>query len=173
MMIRKALKAMALGSAFMVTLGNAQVQAADAICYNCPPQWADWATQLKMIEKHLGYKLPHDNKNSGQTLSQLLAEKANPVADVAKVLCSSTNNYAQCENPKLEQLFEAMNKESDTAKVRVMMREYERIVLDEEAYVGHALWWYKINPYQSYVKGWKIAPSHYLNQQLDNVWLDK
>ena len=97
----------------------------------------------------------------------------NPVADVAKVLCSSTNNYAQCENPKLDELFEAMNKESDPKKVRSMMREYERIVLDEEAYIGHALWWYKINPHRSYVKGWKIAPSHYLNQQLDNVWLDK
>jgi len=56
---------------------------ADAICYNCPPQWADWASQLKSIEKNLGYKLPHDNKNSGQTLSQLLTEKDNPVADVA------------------------------------------------------------------------------------------
>lgn len=56
---------------------------ADAICYNCPPQWADWASQLKAIEKNLGYEIPHDNKNSGQTLSQLLAEKDNPVADVA------------------------------------------------------------------------------------------
>ena len=46
-------------------------------------QWADWATQLKMIKKHLGYDIPHDNKNSGQTLSQLLAEKNSPVADVA------------------------------------------------------------------------------------------
>ena len=56
---------------------------ADAICYNCPPQWADWASQLKAIEENLGYEIPHDNKNSGQTLSQLLAEKDNPVADVA------------------------------------------------------------------------------------------
>jgi len=56
---------------------------ADAICYNCPPQWADWASQLKAIEANLGLKIPHDNKNSGQTLSQLLAEKDNPVADVA------------------------------------------------------------------------------------------
>jgi len=56
---------------------------ADAICYNCPPQWADWASQLKAIEENLGFKIPHDNKNSGQTLSQLLAEKDNPVADVA------------------------------------------------------------------------------------------
>ena len=54
-----------------------------AICYNCPPMWADWASQLKAIEKHIGITLPHDNKNSGQTLTQLIAEKANPVADVA------------------------------------------------------------------------------------------
>lgn len=97
----------------------------------------------------------------------------NPVADVAKVLCSSGNNYSQCENAELEELFEKMNKESDPAKVRTMMRRYEKIVLDEEAYIGHALWWYKINPHRSYVKGWKIAPSHYLGQQLDTVWLDK
>ncbi len=54
-----------------------------AICYNCPPEWADWAAQLAAIEKQLGIRVPHDNKNSGQTLSQLIAEKANPVADVA------------------------------------------------------------------------------------------
>jgi putative spermidine/putrescine transport system substrate-binding protein len=53
------------------------------ICYNCPPMWADWASQLKAIQKHLGITMPHDNKNSGQTLSQLIAEKNNPVADVA------------------------------------------------------------------------------------------
>jgi putative spermidine/putrescine transport system substrate-binding protein len=38
---------------------------------------------LTAIEAELGVKMPHDNKNSGQTLSQLLAEKASPVADVA------------------------------------------------------------------------------------------
>ncbi len=57
--------------------------AADAICYNCPPQWADWASQLEAIKENLGLDIPHDNKNSGQTLSQLIAEKDNPVADVA------------------------------------------------------------------------------------------
>ena len=82
-MIGKALKTLAVGSTLMVTLGLHQAQAADAICYNCPPQWADWATQLKTIKQHLGYTIPHDNKNSGQTLSQLLAEKESPVADVA------------------------------------------------------------------------------------------
>jgi putative spermidine/putrescine transport system substrate-binding protein len=54
-----------------------------AICYNCPPEWADWGTQLKMIKEKTGITVPQDNKNSGQTLSQLVAEKANPVADIA------------------------------------------------------------------------------------------
>lgn len=59
------------------------LMAENAICYNCPPQWADWATQLKEIKKNTNISLPHDNKNSGQTLSQLLAEQKSPVADVA------------------------------------------------------------------------------------------
>ncbi len=57
--------------------------AEDAICYNCPPQWADWASMLEAIDEKLDIQLPHDNKNSGQTMSQLIAEKDNPVADVA------------------------------------------------------------------------------------------
>src|SRR6201998_433902 len=60
----------------------APAQAADVICYNCPPQWADFATMLKSIKSDLGYDIPFDNKNSGQALSQIIAEKANPVADV-------------------------------------------------------------------------------------------
>jgi len=58
-------------------------QAADtAICYNCPPDWADWGTQLKAIASSTGVQVPLDNKNSGQSLAQLVAEKAAPVADV-------------------------------------------------------------------------------------------
>ena len=57
-------------------------KAADVICYNCPPEWADWASMLKAIKADLKYDIPHDNKNSGQALAQILAEKANPVGDI-------------------------------------------------------------------------------------------
>ncbi|MFC5397359.1 ABC transporter substrate-binding protein [Undibacterium jejuense] len=53
-----------------------------AICYNCPPEWADWGTQLKTIQMRLGIQIPPDNKNSGQSITAMIAEKANPVADV-------------------------------------------------------------------------------------------
>lgn len=65
------------------SLFSSLAQAADAaICYNCPPEWADWGTQLNAIAKDTGIQVPQDNKNSGQALAQLVAEKGNPVADV-------------------------------------------------------------------------------------------
>lgn len=61
-----------------------QATAADtAICYNCPPEWADWASQLEAIQEETGIRVPPDNKNSGQTLAALVSEQSNPVADVA------------------------------------------------------------------------------------------
>lgn len=65
-----------------VAVGTAAGQSPTVICYNCPPEWADWASQLKSIKDATGITVPHDNKNSGQSLSQLIAEKARPVADV-------------------------------------------------------------------------------------------
>ena len=74
-----------LALAFAMLAGGAAAwaQGQVAICYNCPPEWADWAAQLRAIKEATGIAVPHDNKNSGQTLSQLIAEKARPVADVA------------------------------------------------------------------------------------------
>ena len=69
----------------LVALGLASSAAAfaqNAICYNCPPEWADWGTQLRAIKASTGVNVPADNKNSGQALAQLVAEKAKPVADI-------------------------------------------------------------------------------------------
>jgi len=64
-------------------LTGVSLSAETATCYNCPFEWADWGSELKAIKENLGIDVPHDNKNSGQTLSQIIAEKNNPVADVA------------------------------------------------------------------------------------------
>lgn len=65
-----------------LSLGPALAQGQTVLCYNCPPEWADWASQLKAIKEATGITVPHDNKNSGQSLSQLIAERASPVADI-------------------------------------------------------------------------------------------
>jgi len=72
-----------LSLVLLLCCAGGSLAAQTATCYNCPPEWADWAAQLKAIRDTLGIEVPFDNKNSGQALSQLIAEKANPVADVA------------------------------------------------------------------------------------------
>jgi peptide/nickel transport system substrate-binding protein len=53
------------------------------------------------------------------------------------------------------------------------MRAYEKHTLDTMTHEIVLPYWYRIVLARSYVKGWKISPSHYLNQDLGNVWLDK
>ncbi len=97
----------------------------------------------------------------------------NPIADVTKFLGSSGNNYGQYEDQVLEDVYGRLERAPTVDEQRALMRQYEKRALDEMAHMGISLWWYKINPHRSYVKGWNIAPSHYLNQQLDNVWVDR
>jgi len=64
-------------------------------------------------------------------------------------------------------------REPDFGKQRSLMRQFEKLVLDTQAHEMFLLWRYRIVPYRSYVKGWKISPSHYVNQDLATIWLDK
>lgn len=79
---RIVLQAAGAAAATSVLMPSAWAQAARAVCYNCPPEWADWGGMLRLIGQRLNLQVPPDNKNSGQSLAALIAERAKPVADV-------------------------------------------------------------------------------------------
>ena len=99
----------------------------------------------------------------------------NPLVDVSKYLSDdrSGSQYGQYQDREVDALFDKMNQSGDTKEQRKLMRQMEKLTLDTHANAFITLWWNRIIPHRSYVKGWKISPSHYLNQSLDNVWLDK
>ena len=99
----------------------------------------------------------------------------NPPIDTARYLPRSISkgNFGYYEDPKEIELYQKMLHETDPQKQRAAMRLFENYVLDEQAHMIWAMWWHRIVPYRSYVKGWKISPSHYLNQDLATIWLDK
>ena len=97
----------------------------------------------------------------------------NPISDISKWLGSAGSNYAAYEDPVLEDLHGKMLRSADNAEVAKLMREFETHAISKQAHMLPTLWWRRISVYRSYVKGWKTSPSHYLNQHLDNVWLDK
>ena len=99
----------------------------------------------------------------------------NPLLDGTKYLphSVSTANFANFEDPEEVDLYNRMLRETDFTKQRALMREFEKLVLDTHAHEILLLWRYRIVPYRSYVKGFKISPSHYVNQDLAQIWLDK
>ena len=99
----------------------------------------------------------------------------NPLLDVAKVLPRSVypENYGGYEDPKLIELYNAMLHETDPAKQREKMRAFETYALDTQVDTIMTPWWERIIVARSYMKGWKISPSHYINLNLANIWLDK
>jgi peptide/nickel transport system substrate-binding protein len=99
----------------------------------------------------------------------------NPLMDIQKFLPSSVDaeNYARYDDKQAVDLYDAMLHESDPAKQRSAMRAFETYMLDTQAHAMWVLWWHRIVPYRGYVKGFKIAPTHFLNQDLARLWLDK
>jgi peptide/nickel transport system substrate-binding protein len=99
----------------------------------------------------------------------------NPLLDGTKYLPRSVSdaNYGNYDDATEIDIYNRMLRETDFARQRDLMRQFERRVLDTEAHEMFLLWRYRIVPYRSYVKGWKISPSHYVNQDLATIWLDK
>ena len=61
----------------------------------------------------------------------------------------------------------------DPVERRSLVRALEKRLIDEEVHVFYTLQWHRIIPHSAKVKGWTVTPSHYLNNQLDTVWLSE
>ncbi len=84
----------------------------------------------------------------------------------------SSINYAGYIDRELDELYEKQSGELDSKKRYAVLREFEKYEL-EQAYIVPTIWWHRIIVHDKRLKGWKITPSHYLNQDLATVWLDQ
>ncbi len=96
----------------------------------------------------------------------------NPTADIQQFISKDRTdaNHGHYTDRKLDQLFDAQMREPDFAKQKKLFNEFERYLNDQALYMT-TLWWHRITIQSSKVQGWTITPSHYLNQQLETVWL--
>jgi ABC-type transport system substrate-binding protein len=53
------------------------------------------------------------------------------------------------------------------------VRDFERRLLDEEAHYFYTLQWHRIIPHSAKIHSWTVTPSHFVNNQLDGVWLSE
>ena len=81
-------------------------------------------------------------------------------------------NYARYNDSVLDDLYDKQSRATDPKERLKLLRQFEKRVIDEKAYqFPPTLWWQRIVPHWTKVKGWKITPSHYVNQDLRDVWI--
>jgi peptide/nickel transport system substrate-binding protein len=98
-----------------------------------------------------------------------------PDLDLYKFISTDKNpaNYGRYTDRVLDNLYDRQAKSRGPEERKQLIREFEKRLLDEEAHYLLTLQWHRIVPHSAKVKGWQITPSHYLNNQLDAVWLDQ
>ena len=99
----------------------------------------------------------------------------NPLLDVQPYLPTSVSseNYGYYEDPQEADLYNKMLHETEPQRQHAEMNDFQKLVMDTQAHATKILWWNRIIPFRSYVKGFKISPSHYVNMDLATIWLDK
>ena len=80
-------------------------------------------------------------------------------------------NFSRYKDPVLDDLFVRQSRAVDPEDRKKLLRAFEKRLLDEEAHYIYTLQWHRIIPHSAKVRGWTITPAHFLNQQLDTVWL--
>ncbi len=96
-----------------------------------------------------------------------------PDLDLYKFQSKDLNhaNYSRYTDRVLDELYQKQSRATDPEERKRLIREFEKRLLDEEAHYLYTLQWHRIVPHSARVRGWTITPSHYLNNQLDTVWL--
>ena len=135
--------------------------------------------------RQIGLRVRHEVQESSQYFKDLRAGNfevstdfqcgyvVDPDLDLYKFQSRSRSdaNYGRYADPVLDDLYVRQSRAVDPEQRRRYIRAFERRLLDEEAHYIHTLQWHRIVTHSSRVRGWTITPSHYLNNQLDTVWL--
>ena len=83
----------------------------------------------------------------------------------------SDRNFGRYKDPVLDDLYVKQARAVDPEERKRHLRAFEKRLLDEEVHYLYTLQWHRIVPHSARVRGWTITPAHFLNQQLDAVWL--
>lgn len=85
----------------------------------------------------------------------------------------SPANYGRYVDRVLDRLYTEQSRERDPARRLRLVRQFEKRVLDERAWQIYVLWWHRIIPHSTKLKGYKMGPAHHLDPDLQDVWVEE
>jgi peptide/nickel transport system substrate-binding protein len=81
-------------------------------------------------------------------------------------------NFSHYNDRTLDDLYEQQKRATDDKERGELIREFEKHLLDK-SWTAPVVWNHRIVVHSPALKGWRVLPSHYLNQDLASVWLDR
>jgi peptide/nickel transport system substrate-binding protein len=84
----------------------------------------------------------------------------------------SPRNMSRSKSPELDALYDKFNAASDDKQRMELAAAMQRLVVTEANSVP-VIWYSRLVAHVSTMKGWKIIPTHFANQDLADVWLDQ
>jgi peptide/nickel transport system substrate-binding protein len=109
-----------------------------------------------------------------EAAGQAESEENTPAFQLTKYVSHDLSpvNFAGSTDRFLDALFVAQAMTTDPRQRAKMVHDFERHALTE-AYTVPLLWWNRIVATSSKLRGWSITPSHFLGQDLTEVWIDR
>jgi len=84
----------------------------------------------------------------------------------------SPRNMTRNANPEFDAVYDKFKSATDAKERAVLAAQMQRMVVTAANSVP-VLWYSRLVAHVSNMKGWKIIPSHFANQDLADVWLDQ
>jgi peptide/nickel transport system substrate-binding protein len=154
---------------------------------NTPTPYEPVALFLIEEWKSVGINVTHDVKETAAWLGDARAsnydvaldfncnELDEPDIQLAKFTSASGLgrglNLGGYDDKTLDDMIAAQSKETDAAKRKQLVADIEKYAMDTMAWQTPTIWWYRIVPHHSKVRGWYVGSNHYTNQDLVSIWL--
>ena len=84
----------------------------------------------------------------------------------------SPRNMARNNSPEIDALYDKFNAALNEADQKKIAGDLQRAIITE-ANSAPVIWYSRIVAHVPQLKGWKILPTHFANQDLTDVWLDQ
>ena len=84
----------------------------------------------------------------------------------------SSLNYGNYTDRKLDELYEKQKRSVDQAERAKLVRAFETELFNQ-SYTAPIIWWHRIIVHDKRLKGWHVTASHYVGQDLADVWIDQ
>lgn len=139
-------------------------------------QWSEIGLNVEhVVQEDAAFFADRSGGNFDATMDWECGFMDEPDLQLFKFLSTGTSgsNYSRYSDETLDTLYERQSKAATVEERIGIVREFERYLFNDQAYTFPTLWYYRISPHWAKVKGWTQLPSHYLNQDLRDVWLDE